>query len=138
MYFIGNNKFPCKQLCCCMGSKASKRSADLQVLMTCGPESGKVALTFMLMNVPLIMFLVLTFNFFYKDAYNFSHNDIWRILIFCHAGLIVLTNIFFFVAASTDPGIIPARNWTSCKQDIARRYKQTDKNYKIFYHAVNM
>ena len=115
MYFIGNNKFPCRHICCCLSSKVSKRVADLRVLMTCGPQSGKVTLTFLLTNVPLIAFIILTFNFFYNEAYEYSHNIIWRILILCHVALVMLTNIFFFAAASTDPGIIPARNWTSCK-----------------------
>lgn len=123
MYFIGNNKFPCKHICCCISNKASKSMADMRVKMTCGPQSGRVALTFVLMNVPLVAFTTLTSGFFYNDVYNLTGNVFWRILIYSQIFLIVLTNFLFVVVSSTDPGIIPARNWTSCKQDIARRYK---------------
>ena len=123
MYFVGRNKFPCRRICCCISTSASKSMADMRVLMTCGPQSGRVALTFALMNIPLVAFTLLTSNFFYNDVYNLSGNFVWRILIYCQICLIVLTNLFFVLASSTDPGIIPARSWTSCKQDIAGRYK---------------
>lgn len=75
--------------------------------MTCGPESGKVLMTFCLMNVPMIIFDILSYDFFAEDVSDLS--SIWRVLIIIHIILIPIVNLFFMLAASTDPGIIPAR-----------------------------
>jgi palmitoyltransferase ZDHHC9/14/18 len=37
----------------------------------------------------------------------------------------------------TDPGIVPGRSWLSSKQEVAKKYKYTDKNNKVFYHCLN-
>lgn len=55
-----------------------------------------------------------------------------------HAVLLILVNLFFTLTAATDPGIIPARTWIHCKQEIARKYQSVNKSSKIFYNCVNM
>ena len=89
-------------------------------MLVCGPESGKVIMTFILLNAPMALFDILSFSFFAKDASELS--IIWRALIIVHVVLIVIVNYFFFQTACTDPGIIPAREWTSLKGERARRY----------------
>ena len=115
MFYIGNNKFPLKNVLCCIGNKASKKMVDLKVLMTCGPEIMKAVGTFFLTNIPLISFALYTHNFFWNDAYNLNNNNFWRILISIQIMLIPVVNVLFVLAAATDPGIIPARNWTNSK-----------------------
>jgi palmitoyltransferase ZDHHC9/14/18 len=135
MFFVGNNKFPCKKILFCFGNRSHRKKADLQLLCTCGPESKKVAMTLLLMNVPLVLFDILTYKFFYEQG---QQNAIWKFLIDLHIILIPIVNLFYTITASTDPGIIPARTWQNCKQEISRRYQSTDKNHKVFYHAINM
>jgi palmitoyltransferase ZDHHC9/14/18 len=106
--------------------------------MICGPESAKVLMTFLLMNVPMIVFDFLSYDFFAKDVSEISSR--WRGLIIIHVLLVPVVNWFFMLAASTDPGIIPARSWNSVKGERARRYTQNDKNHNstVFYNQMNM
>ena len=55
-----------------------------------------------------------------------------------HLAMILIVNFWFMLVCSTDPGIIPARTWQNCKQEIARHYQQSDKRSKLFYHMTNM
>ena len=92
-----------------------------------------------MINIPLVGMSVQCFNLF--D----DHDDtIWIVLLWLLISLIPVINIFFFLAAGTDPGIIPGRNWlVSSKQDIALRYKRINpgsKKYgekRIFYNMTN-
>lgn len=81
MFFIGNNKFPCSKILCCISNKASRNLINLKVLCTCGPEYGKVTMTLLMMNVPLILFAVFTFDFFFNEVYTARDSLIWRVLI---------------------------------------------------------
>lgn len=57
--------------------------------------------------------------------------------MYINVALVPLVNYYLARTAATDPGIIPARSWQGCKQEIAKRYSKADKNSRIFYHAVN-
>ena len=81
MFWNGKNKFPLKSVCCCIGNRASKSTVDFKLLMTCGPETTNIVVTFFLMNVPLILFALFSNNFFFNDAYNLNNNNCWIILI---------------------------------------------------------
>ena len=111
MFFIGNNKFPCSKILCCISNRSSAKLINLKVLCTCGPEVGKVAMTFLMMNVPLILFPVSTFDFFFNEVYTAKDSQIWRLLICLQIALILVVNVFFTLTAATDPGIIPGRTW---------------------------
>jgi glycerol uptake facilitator-like aquaporin len=43
----------------------------------------------------------------------------YNILFYVMLGLLVVTNILLTITASTDPGIVPARNWAKAKQEIS-------------------
>jgi hypothetical protein len=86
----------------------------------------KVLMTFILMNVPMIVFDYLSFDFFVNDVSAIS--SVWRVLIVIHILLIPVVNWYFMLAASTDPGIIPARTWNSVKGERAMRYTKIDSN----------
>mmetsp|Transcript_32678 Transcript_32678/g.49941 ORF Transcript_32678/g.49941 Transcript_32678/m.49941 type:complete len:142 (+) Transcript_32678:220-645(+) len=51
--------------------------------------------------------------------------------------LLPIINILMVVTAATDPGIIPARTWSSCAQPLARKYDKVDQLNKVFFNAVN-
>ena len=69
--------------------------------------------TFLLTNLPLIVFDILSYNFFMNEASQL--NSIYQGMIVIEVLLIPIINVFFMLAASSDPGIIPARSWTGCK-----------------------
>lgn len=132
IFFIGNNRFPLIQILRCINNKFSKSVLNLKVLCVCGPESGQVLRTVLMINVPLIVFLILTFELIH--SFGLAH----RLLLYFQIILLFIVNIFLILTASTDPGIIPARNWSGSKQEIARWYQKSDKSNRIFYHQVNM
>jgi len=107
MFWIGNNKFPLRQALCCISNRAKKRVTDYKVLCVCGPESGKVAMTFFLFNIPLAMLAAFYWDFFQGDS------PVWHFLMTTMAILIPVVDILFAIASSKDPGILPARVWTS-------------------------
>jgi hypothetical protein len=62
-----------------------------------------------MINLPLLIFLILTFDILEKSG---SPNNI---ILYIQIILIFIVNIYLTLTASTDPGIIPARNWSGCK-----------------------
>lgn len=133
MIFIGKNKFPCKSILCCINNKSSKKSLDLKMSLICGAEVGKCLMTFFLINIPLPLFSGLTAKFFYSetDLVGWQNTMTFQII------LIPILNYFFLVTSLSDPGIIPGRNWTVEKQEIARKYKNVNRENKIFYNCLN-
>jgi hypothetical protein len=62
-----------------------------------------------MINLPLLIFLILTFDILNKSG---SPNNI---VLYIQIILIFIVNIYLTFTASTDPGIIPARNWSGSK-----------------------
>lgn len=54
-----------------------------------------------------------------------------------HIILIPIIDWYFLRSAVTDPGIVPGRSWIGSKHELARKYRYTDRNNKIFYHCIN-
>ena len=106
MFFSGKNKFPCQHLLrCCIGYNNSKRCQDLKVMCVCGPETARIIQTFLMINVPLIIFICLTFDFMVQQE------SVYKALMYTNVGLLPLVNYYLVRTAATDPGIIPARSW---------------------------
>ena len=68
MFYVGKNKFPCMKILCCIGNKAKASSQNLKMRWICGAEYVKAIITFLMINVPLILFTFLSGNFFYTHA----------------------------------------------------------------------
>lgn len=119
MFVVGHNLYPCKKVLCCLNNQSSKRLLDMKVAWACGPEYGKVALTLVLMNIPLFTFQYFSFDYFFFVLPEVTENNVHKGLIIAHIILAAIANLFFVVSASTDPGIIPARSWQRTTQDIA-------------------
>ena len=87
--------------------------------MTCGPEVGKVVQTFLLINVPLLIFFGLTGpylqEYFQRNQPQSVYSIINLVILYICFALLPIINILLMMTASTDPGIIPARSWQNCK-----------------------
>ena len=68
MFFAGHNKFPCQHILRCIGNRSAKRCLDLKTMCVCGPETGKVVKTVLMINIPLIAFVSLTYGFMMEQA----------------------------------------------------------------------
>jgi hypothetical protein len=62
IFLIGNNKFPLIHLLKCLGNNFSGKIQNLKVSCVFGPESNQVLRTVLMINIPLIIFLILTLN----------------------------------------------------------------------------
>ena len=130
IYFIGNNVLPFANMCP-FGYRSSKDKIDYRLCCFCGPETGNLIRTFLMLNIPLGVFFVWSYWVFLNAGSPYD------ILFYVQVGLLGLTNVLMLVTSGTDPGIIPGRNWTGCKPEPARKYRQATRENRVFYHAVN-
>lgn len=100
MYFIGNNKLFCNG----------------RLIFGAKPSSS--LLTMLVINIPALLFSIFTAkvrrftsliqcNQFYLNEESIS----WKVAIFILWYFQLATNVFLFKVSTTDPGIIPARQW---------------------------
>ena len=120
------------KLLCCIGNKAKASSQNLKMRWILGAEYLKAIITFLMINIPLILFTFLSGNFFYTHA-----SQPWQILMTIQIILIPVVNWYFIQTSVSDPGIAPGRSWLSSKHEVAKKYKYTDRSNKIFYHCMN-
>lgn len=109
MFFAGNNRFPCQHILRCINNRSPRRHLEWKMMCVCGPETGKVVKTVLMIDVPLIAFASLTYRFMMEQAL------VYQIMMYAHVALIPLVNYYLARTAATDPGIIPARSWQGCK-----------------------
>ena len=66
-----------------------------------------------------------------------QEESVYKSLMYANVALVPFVNYYLVRTAATDPGIVPARSWQGCKQEISKKYSKADKNSRIFYHALN-
>ena len=81
----------------------------MRVCCVCGPETNQVIKTVLMINVPIAVFCALS------GATLIEEGMPYNIMFYVMLGLLLITNVLLVLTASTDPGIVPARNWAKCK-----------------------
>ena len=98
MFFAGNNRFPCQHILRCFNNRSKKRHLEWKMMCVCGPETGKVVKTVLMVDVPLIAFVALTYRFMMEQAL------VYQIMMWVNVALIPVVNYYLArTAATTTP-----------------------------------
>ena len=115
---LGNNRT------CCKGS------------FFINAEPGRCIMTLLMINIPVVATIYLTFDEVWVEGFPDEESFIWRIIVLVLLYLAGASNYCMIWTAMTEPGIVPGRRWPS---EVASRYDEPkDKtDYYTWFIGVN-